>query len=200
MSRCGVSVVESQNAFTHFKHAYFIHPQKETPMSTAVRERSDIPVEHKWNTEAIFADQAAWEDALADVRRRLETAAEYQGRLGDDPDILVAWLEFVQILFHDAQRVFMYAYLEYSVDTEDPQAAGRINQARTLVSDVQAAVAFAEPALLELDPILLAEWLETHPGLATGLLLSRPERVVVTVHDIIHYVQRHDPERQIPPG
>lgn len=135
-------------------------------MSTAVRERSDIPVQHKWNTETIFADQAAWEDALADVRRRLETAAEYQGRLGDDPDILVAWLKFVQILFQDAQRVFMYAYLEYSVDTEDPQAAGRLNQARTLLSDVQAAIAFAEPELIDMDSDTLDEWLETRPGLA----------------------------------
>jgi glycosyltransferase involved in cell wall biosynthesis len=34
----------------------------------------------------------------------------------------------------------------------------------------------------------------THAGLATSLYLSRPERVVVTVHDIIHYVFRHDAE------
>jgi len=34
----------------------------------------------------------------------------------------------------------------------------------------------------------------THAALATSLYLSRPERVVVTVHDIIHYVLRHDPE------
>ncbi len=34
----------------------------------------------------------------------------------------------------------------------------------------------------------------THPGLATSLYLSRASRVVVTVHDIIHYVYRHDRE------
>lgn len=34
----------------------------------------------------------------------------------------------------------------------------------------------------------------THAGLATSLYLSRPERVVVTVHDIIHYIFRHNPE------
>ena len=34
----------------------------------------------------------------------------------------------------------------------------------------------------------------THPGLATCLYLSRAERVVVTVHDIIHYVHRGDRE------
>lgn len=34
----------------------------------------------------------------------------------------------------------------------------------------------------------------THAALATSLYLSRPGRVVVTVHDIIHYIFRHDPE------
>jgi len=34
----------------------------------------------------------------------------------------------------------------------------------------------------------------THAALATSLYLARPERVVVTVHDIIHYVFRDDPE------
>ena len=135
-------------------------------MATAVRERSDIPIEHKWSTETIFADHVAWKEALADVRRRLETAAEYRGRLGGDPVILASWLEFAQSLSRDAQRVFMYAYLEYSVDTEDPQAAGRINQARTLVSDVGAAIAFAEPELIALDPDTLDEWLEARPDLA----------------------------------
>lgn len=33
----------------------------------------------------------------------------------------------------------------------------------------------------------------THAALATSLYLSRPRRVVVTVHDIIHYVFRDDP-------
>ena len=54
-------------------------------MTTSLRERAEIPAEHTWDTDSIYADLPAWEAALDDVRTRLAEADAFRGRLGESP-------------------------------------------------------------------------------------------------------------------
>ena len=99
-------------------------------------------------------------------RRNCPGLEAYKGRLGTDPETLADALDRCQSLALDAQRIAMYAYLDYSVDTLDQAAGVRTGQASTLSSQVQAALAFVEPELMAIGFETLAAWMETEPRLA----------------------------------
>lgn len=127
--------------------------------------RSEIPAEFKWDLNTIFPTPAAWEDKMAEVRNRLVGVRRFESHLGDSPDILADWLETYQALMFDVQRLTMYAYLEYSVDTTNQEAVARSSQVNSLGADVQAAIAFAEPELMAIGFPVLREWQQSHPRL-----------------------------------
>jgi oligoendopeptidase F len=134
-------------------------------MSGTLRERSAIPQEHKWDTDAIFADLAAWEEAIADVRRRIPRAEQYRGRLGESPTVLADWFDYATVLLRDARQILMYAYLEYSVASDDQNAAARSGRGQSLVSETAAALSFAEAEMMEIGFDTLHDWVKREPRL-----------------------------------
>src|SRR6185295_4012905 len=70
-----------------------------------------------------------------------------------------------EAITRDAQRIGMYAFLGYSVDTNDQAAVARNSRASTLSSQVQAAVAFIEPELMTVGFDRLFQWVESEPRL-----------------------------------
>ncbi len=133
---------------------------------TTVPARNEIPVEHTWDLANIYATPVEWAAKLAEVKARLAETRRFQGRLGESPALLAEWLAHYQALLADAQRLVMYASLDYSTDTNEPAAAARTAQATTLASTVQAAVAFAEPELMGIGFATLRAWQHDTPALA----------------------------------
>ncbi len=132
---------------------------------TKLRERAEIPVEHTWSTETIYPSSEAWDAAVAGIGRLVERAAAFQGRLAEGPAVLADWLDLYQELGQDAQRVAMWAFLVYSVDTNDPAAGARLNRVASVGGQVAAATAFAEPEIVALGAGKLAQWAEQEPRL-----------------------------------
>ncbi|MFZ1771307.1 MAG: oligoendopeptidase F, partial [Caldilinea sp.] len=87
--------------------------------TTTVPARSEIPVEHTWNLTNIYPTPADWEAKLTEVKARLPLSRQFQGRLGEGPDVLAEWLAHFQDLLKDTQRLVMYASLDYSTDTNN---------------------------------------------------------------------------------
>ena len=136
-------------------------------MSTnTVPLRSEIPVEQTWDLASIFATPADWETHLAAFKARLPQTRSFVGHLGDSPAKLVEWMAVYQDLLRDAQRLAMYAFLDYSTDTNVQAAAARTGQANSLNAEVQAAVAFAEPELMSIGMDTLRRWMAENPSLA----------------------------------
>lgn len=129
--------------------------------------RSEIPIEQTWDLASIFPDAAAWEAAYADVLAALPALKRFAGQLGEGPSTLAAWFAESNALLCAAQKVTMYAYLEHAGDTGNQAAAARRGRADTLESEVSAALAFAEPELMEVGFDTLRQWLDAEPALQT---------------------------------
>ena len=138
-----------------------------TALRTAVPARADVPREATWDTDSIFASPGAWETAFARVEEGLPAVAAYAGRLAEGPDVLAGYFAAAEELSALLGKVFVYANLNYAVDTLDMEAQARADRARGLSARVQAALAFAEPELLAVGPETLGQWAAEHPPLAT---------------------------------
>src|SRR5690606_33018902 len=52
------------------------------PMSS-LPERHEVPKEHQWKLEDLFASQSAWDEEYAKVKEHIKELAQYQGKLSD---------------------------------------------------------------------------------------------------------------------
>ena len=128
-------------------------------MASIPPERHEIPVEHTWDLESIFATVDEWEAAIEALDGQWAELSRYEGRLGEGPAALADFMEKSETMFRHLGKIHIYAALNYSVDTEDQAWAARNDQARGLFGRAMATIAFAEPEMMALGFDTLRHWL-----------------------------------------
>jgi oligoendopeptidase F len=135
-------------------------------MTRAIPSRSEVAHEHTWNAESIFPSDNAWEEEFQRIAESLPELQRFQGTLHHNPATLVAWLEQSQAFANRVGKLFLYASMFHSVDSAEPVAAARFGRAMALNTRVRAALAFAEPEILQIAPETLETWMEAELGLS----------------------------------
>ncbi len=136
-------------------------------MAQVTPTRSEIPVEHTWDTESIFASVADWETATKELQTQLDQLAQFKGHLGESPAALKQYLAQSETTMRLLGKVYVYSSLTYSVETTNQAAAARNDQGRSWFGKAMAATAFAEPELLALGFDTLRQWMAADETLAT---------------------------------
>ena len=83
----------------------------------AVKPRSEIADEYKWNAPSVFADQAAWEAACDEFIAMLPEIRSYQGRLAEGPDVLATYMRVLDKGIRLGFKIYFYAAM--STNCED---------------------------------------------------------------------------------
>jgi oligoendopeptidase F len=131
-----------------------------------------------WDAESVFADEAAWEQAVETIKARLPDLAEFKGHLGDSPDALADWFDASERVHRLMGKVMVYSTMSYSVDTGNEAAMGRTDRARSAAAQLGAAVAFALPEMIATGIPKLREWVATSPRLGhLGHYFDRVEKL-----------------------
>src|SRR6266542_5121742 len=135
-------------------------------MTATLRTRSEIPQEDTWDVDSVFAGDAEWAAEHARVQAALPELERFRGRLGQGPEVLAQFLAASERVSRGLDRVAVYATMRSAVDAGDQAAAALADQSRGLGSQVQAALAFAEPELLSVGVDTLRGWVTAHEPLA----------------------------------
>ncbi len=123
-------------------------------------KRSQQRKEDTWDLGSLFADAASWEEGLAQFKARIGKAHSYKGKLTQGKQSFLetmSWYEETGIL---AERIYNWAFLNYSSDASDSQNTHRYSLAASALSELSAALAFFEPELLALDEETIASYLK----------------------------------------
>jgi oligoendopeptidase F len=136
------------------------------PDAMSVPLRSEVDRRFTWDVESIFADDAAWEAAFSRIGEELTGLSRFVGRLGDGPSGLLDWLETADRIGNDVYRVYLYAAMQHEVDTADTSAAAKYSRCMGLYGRAVAAMAFAEPEMLQIGKATLDHWMVIEPKLA----------------------------------
>jgi oligoendopeptidase F len=132
----------------------------------ALPARQDVPLKYTWDIASLFANQANWEKAFADVEAALPGLQRFQGHLGDQPAVLAEWLQTHLALHQQLMKVVMYARLNSAVDAGDQASAALSSRAGGLMARASAAAAFEEPELMAIGFDRLRQWTREYPALA----------------------------------
>jgi oligoendopeptidase F len=135
-------------------------------MSQRVPERHEIPTAYTWDASSVFADDAAWEAAIASVEAQIPQLAHFQQRLAESPVVLADYLELSESLWRTTLHVGVYARLFYAVETTNPAAQVRSDRAIGLFTKLSSATAFSEPELLAIGKAVLLAWVRSEARLS----------------------------------
>ena len=135
-------------------------------MPNTVPLRSKVNKKSTWNAESVFPSDAAWEKEIQQIIEDISTVKQFQGRLAENPSVLIEALEAAYQLISRAQTAFMYAGFSYAVDTTDQHAAGMRGKGQGMYGQVLSAVSFLQPEILDIGRDKLDEWISQNPKLA----------------------------------
>lgn len=135
-------------------------------MSTTLPARNAIPVEYTWDAASVFATEAAWEAAVAEVETQIPQLTTFHGQLAEGPGRLADFFATVETTLRLVGKILTYATLCYSVDTTAAAGAAMRDRAQGVAARAGAAMAFGEPEVLALGAATLAEWVASEPRLA----------------------------------
>ncbi len=130
-----------------------------------IPNREDVPIEETWDLESIFPSIEAWQLALKAAAERLPEMSQYQGRLSEGPQTLLACFELMQEVMRQAAKVMSYGSLGAATDANNQDALARAGQSMGLMHKMRAATAFVEPELMEIGVPVLRQWLKEEPRL-----------------------------------
>jgi oligoendopeptidase F len=134
--------------------------------SSSLPPRSKVPLEETWDLESVYESHEDWVKACGELTDLLPKLSAYQGKIKQGPEKIHEFLEIAQKAGIIAGKVRNYASNYYSVDTTNQRNAARLGQARSLMSQLQAAIAFFEPELMEIGLDVVEGWVESNPEIA----------------------------------
>jgi oligoendopeptidase F len=137
------------------------------PTATArTRNRAEIDDAHKWNLDDIYGDWAVWEQARAELEKRIGEYAGLKGTLAQGPDRLLAAYRLNDALGQLAYKVYFYPSLKYDEDQRDNRVNARRQQVQALMARWQEATSWFSPELLAIPHATVKGWLDTNADLA----------------------------------
>ncbi|MBT2762256.1 oligoendopeptidase F [Paenibacillus sp. ISL-20] len=113
-------------------------------------KRADVPKEHQWKLEDLFADQKAWDASFAELKNLLKRTADYQGKLTNAASIKECFELEDEISYH-AERLYVYAHMHHDEDTANPTYQALSAKAKKLNVEAGEALSFITPEILSLS-------------------------------------------------
>jgi oligoendopeptidase F len=130
--------------------------------------RSDLPLQEKWNVEALYPDSVAWNLEFEKIKGeaqqlRWPALASFKGKL-QDPTAAASLFSFYFELERKLSKLFTYAHLRHDEDLGDDQAKKEFGLISSLYHDFQVEGSWVEPELLALSEADFRRLL-SHPSL-----------------------------------
>ena len=130
-----------------------------------IPQRSEIPVEHTWNTADLFPTDEAWEKEFEEAQAQLRTLPGYAGRLGESAKTLYEYLTLSMQVGDRLEELYRYASLRQDEDTRVAKYQAMAGKGMSLFVEARAATAFEKPELIKLSPETLEQFYADEPGL-----------------------------------
>ncbi|MCW5875288.1 MAG: oligoendopeptidase F family protein [Anaerolineales bacterium] len=127
-------------------------------------KRADVSLEATWNREATFDSWEAWDKQFEQAKQAIPNLASYNGKITGSPLALADWFDAHETVSVNLGELAGFVGWAATVDSTDEEANRRQGLIGALGAEFQAAVAFAEPQLIEKGEELLA-WAEQEPRL-----------------------------------
>ncbi|NGM84529.1 oligoendopeptidase F [Paenibacillus sp. 7124] len=127
-------------------------------------KRNEVPEEHRWKLEDMFASQQEWDKTYDQAKQLIEEASKFQGKLSTAA-ALKECFELDDELSLKTERLYVYAHMRQDEDTANPVYQALSQKAKKLSVDAGEALSYVTPEILALPVEKLDEFI-ADPALA----------------------------------
>ena len=131
-----------------------------------LKSRTEIPSEHKWNIEKMYAADDLWEKDLAAAITGAENYDRFRGHLGDSASMLADALEESDRIELLLERVFVYARMKQDEDNRNSHQQEMLGRAQNAIARISASLSFLLPEIISLPEEGVHAFLDSEPRLA----------------------------------
>jgi oligoendopeptidase F len=131
----------------------------------AVKQRSEIDAKYKWNLDSLFADEAAWDKSMEDLKAGLGQLDQYKGKLADSAANVREALKLRDKLAIIADNLLVYSKLKLDEDSRVSKYQEMYGRASDVSSKLANAYSFIQPELLAMDSAKLMGYAASDPEL-----------------------------------
>ena len=134
-------------------------------MSERIPQRNEIPAEHKWSIEDLYATDAAWEQDLGKAKEFPAKIASYKGLLSTDSAKLLEYLKYDDDMTDLLENMINYAQRKNDEDTREAKYQDMVSRLEMLFVDISGASAFVTPEILSIDDETMERFYKEQPGM-----------------------------------
>jgi len=127
--------------------------------------RSEQLQENCWAVTDIFASDAAWEQELESCQNLPAEIASYAGRLGESAETLYAYLQRMEAVNQQVEKLFVYAMLRSDEDTSNSTYQAMKGRCFSFVVQLNSANAYEGPELVAIEDDVLDGFYAEKPEL-----------------------------------
>lgn len=139
-------------------------PAEATAGPDANIARDRIPAQYRWDITPLFADDAAFDRALAETAAQRQQLGACRGALGD-PARLKGCLELYLATRLATNRLTLYASLQQATDSESAAVQGRADRSQAAMRELMGVASMMRTEILALSDDALARAFRREPGL-----------------------------------
>lgn len=118
---------------------------------SALKNRSEIPVEETWDLSGFFESDDAWEAAAERAPKDIEKVAQFRGRFSEGPAVIREALDAYYGLQITLGKVISYALLRKDEDQTNPESLVRADKAIQVNMLAAEQLSFVTPELVGLS-------------------------------------------------
>jgi oligoendopeptidase F len=137
----------------------------QTQVLSQTRERTEVPIEHKWKLEDLYASDQTWNKAKQKLVAQFDEVLAYRGKLASSASELLACLEFNSRLSKEFERLHSYSVMKCDEDTRNSKYLAMRQEMEQLGTDYNSKASFIEPEIAKMNKNKIDEFITEKPGL-----------------------------------
>lgn len=131
----------------------------------AIPKRNEVPEELKWDLTRIFKTDKDWEIAYNQVKNDVQSLSNLKEKFTESGHKLYEGLNKILTVSRNLEKVYVYATMSSDVDTSNAHYLGYVAQVQALTSQFEVAIAFLNPAILQVPEEKMAQFKSEEPRL-----------------------------------
>jgi oligoendopeptidase F len=121
--------------------------------------REEVPVDHTWNLDSLFPDDAGWRKAFEGWEKQSSGYERFRGKLAEGAKAIAEMLEFDIEFERIGERIGTYAFLKESEDAGNSTYQGMKAEYTAVASKAAQAASFIRPELLAIPDDAMKQFL-----------------------------------------
>ncbi len=131
-----------------------------------VPDRSQIPAEHKWHLDDIYASDELWQQDFDKLKSSLKPMEGFKGQLATSGQQLLTCLKTRDEIGIISGKLYAFARMHRDENTADAKYQAMTGKVESLLAEAGSVTAFIEPEILGLSDETLAKFRQEEKGLS----------------------------------